>query len=566
MADANVRYKVSQVGAEKVASSFKKIGTSILASFGGVIALQGIIRLTKGLKDAARDGEETRNKFDVIFSSIVEGANRMADAFSEKFKLAGVTTRQLLGNTGDLLVGFGFTEKAALDMALQVAELSQDLVSLTNFEGGTTRAVDALTRALLGETESVKSLGISILQEDVKLKIFELTQKGVTFETERQAKAIATLEIAFDQTQKAQGDAINTMGFLAAQERVLDERLKELSETLGQDLTGGFNDATGAAIVAVDVFSDFNEIIKDVTGSLGNSVGVLGALIKLSFLPINIVLSVTSGDAFTIKFWEKLLGFDGDGGGFKFNFDENVFVGATDGFKKINSEVDITRKRLKEIIGLIKTQGLTFEELHELIRERNSLEEQLKLPIIEVNELLETRLSISRQLVASSEEFLRASGSGFDITGAQGGRRGGRATGVGGIFGSVASKKMVEDAGKVGEQIFDGWANVLTSNMNTAWAEIFGEANSLFEQLVNSMADLLIKNVFSQLISFIPGGGVLGFIGDLFSNTPTPSPITQTLNPGRTPGNQTIILQMGSTTLGEWVLEGNRQIQQRRLV
>ena len=153
-----------------------------LASFGGIIALQGVIRLTKHLKNAARDGEETRNKFDVIFSSIVEGANRMADAFSEKFKLAGVTTRQLLGNTGDLLVGFGFTEQAALDMALQVAELSQDLVSLTNFQGGTTRAADALTKALLGERESVKTLGISILEEDVKLKILELALQGVTFE------------------------------------------------------------------------------------------------------------------------------------------------------------------------------------------------------------------------------------------------------------------------------------------------------------------------------------------------------------------------------------------------
>ncbi len=203
MADANIKYRVSQVGAEKVATSFKTIGTSIAASFGGVIALAGIVRVVGALKNAARDGEETRNKFDVIFSGIVDGANRMADAFSEKFQLAGVTTRELLGNTGDLLVGFGFTEKAALDMALQVAELSQDLVSLTNFEGGTTRAVDALTKALLGERESVKTLGISILEADVKQKIFELSQKGMTFETERQAKAIATLEIAFDQTQKA---------------------------------------------------------------------------------------------------------------------------------------------------------------------------------------------------------------------------------------------------------------------------------------------------------------------------------------------------------------------------
>ncbi len=86
MADANVRYKVSQVGAEKVAASFKTIGTSILASFGGIVALAGIVRITKALKDAARDGVETRQKFDVVFSELEDGAGRVADAFSKEFK------------------------------------------------------------------------------------------------------------------------------------------------------------------------------------------------------------------------------------------------------------------------------------------------------------------------------------------------------------------------------------------------------------------------------------------------------------------------------------------------
>ncbi|KKK69744.1 hypothetical protein LCGC14_2930960, partial [marine sediment metagenome] len=97
-------------------------------------------------------------------------------------------------------------------------------------------------------------------------------------------------------------------------------------------------------------------------------------------------------------------------------------------------------------------------------------------------------------------------------------------------------------------------------------AEIFGEANSLFEQLINSMADLLIKDVFSQLISFLPGGGILSGVIDLFSSPPTPSPITQTLDPGRAPGNQTIIIELGGMPLGQVVLEGNREIQERRLV
>ncbi len=244
-----------------------------------------------------------------------------------------------------------------------------------------------------------------------------------------------------------------------------------------------------------------------------------------------------------------------EGKPFKFNFDANVFIGLEEGIKKVNSQVDITSKRLEEVKNLILAEGLTFEKLHTLLRERKSLEEQLKLPIEEVNELLEIRLGIAQELVASSEVFLRASGTINNVSGAQAGTKGGLANAGGRIFGGAASKTMIKDAGKVGETIFDGWANVLTSNMNTAWAEIFGEANSLFEQLINSMADLLVKSVFTGLLSFLPGGGIISGIAGLFGGGAAPSG-----------GPTTIIVELGGRPLGEMVLDGNKQIQQLRLV
>ena len=236
-------------------------------------------------------------------------------------------------------------------------------------------------------------------------------------------------------------------------------------------------------------------------------------------------------------------------------------------FEGISDEVDKVRERLKQVKVIIDGQGLSFERLNELLMERNSLEKQLKLPTEEVNKLLEERVAILRRALPLGLPVelpsLGPAPGGRGILGGGGARKT--------IFGSTAqSAQMIKDAGKVGETIFDGWANVLTSNMNTAWAEIFGEANSLFEQLVNSMADLLVKDVFTGLLNFIApaGGGILGFIGGLFgSGSPvTGGGITQTLDPGRAPGNQTIIIELGGMPLGQVVLEGNRQIQQRRLV
>ncbi len=107
----------------------------------------------------------------------------------------------------------------------------------------------------------------------------------------------------------------------------------------------------------------------------------------------------------------------------------------------------------------------------------------------------------------------------------------------------------------MGQSIFDNWANILVSNMNTAWITIFGEANSLFEQLINSMVNLMLTQLVTGLLSFIPSGNIFtGILTDIFS-------------PGApSSGGTNITIEMGGMPLGQVVLEGNRQISQRRLV
>ena len=117
-----------------------------------------------------------------------------------------------------------------------------------------------------------------------------------------------------------------------------------------------------------------------------------------------------------------------------------------------------------------------------------------------------------------------------------------------------AKPKLLKDAKKIGDTIFDDWSNVLVSNMNTAWATIFGEANSLFEQLVNSMVDMLIKDLFVNLLTWLPSGGVFGFLAKVIPTSPGGG------------GQTNITIEMGGMPLGQVVLEGNRQISQRRMV
>ena len=108
------------------------------------------------------DLQETDSKFQQVFSSIRGEAEETAKTFQESFGLSELSAKDMLSGTGALLVGFGFTEEAALDLSEKVNALAVDVASFSNFSGGSKGASEALTKALLGETESAKSLDIVI--------------------------------------------------------------------------------------------------------------------------------------------------------------------------------------------------------------------------------------------------------------------------------------------------------------------------------------------------------------------------------------------------------------------
>ncbi len=196
-----------------------------------------ILGIGAAMVKAASDAEETESKYATVFKEVAAESEIVASELAKNFGLASDTSKKLLSDTGDLLTGFGFTGKSALDLSKSVQELAVDLASFTNFSGGAEGASAALSKALLGERESVKSLGISILEEDVKAKIASLEATGkLTTESDKQKKAIATLAIAVEQSKNAIGDYAKTSGGFANQQKLLGQRIRSLAISFGKIL------------------------------------------------------------------------------------------------------------------------------------------------------------------------------------------------------------------------------------------------------------------------------------------------------------------------------------------
>lgn len=205
----------------------KKLSLYVTAPIVGL----GTIAVSKAIA-----AEETVSKFGVVFENVARSAERSTEHLRKAYGLGRTESKRLLADTGDLLVGFGFSEQAALDMSTEVQKLAVDLASFTNIEGGATRASAALTRALLGEREMAKMLGIAILEEDVKKQVAINTTAGLRFESERQAKAYATLQLAQKQSTKAIGDYARTSQSTANRMRLFRVRFEDLLISVGSFL------------------------------------------------------------------------------------------------------------------------------------------------------------------------------------------------------------------------------------------------------------------------------------------------------------------------------------------
>ena len=267
--------KVNKVQ-QKQEGFLKKLSLKWIA-FGAIltgVVAKGIISLIR----RASDAEETLNKFNAVFSDIRSEANATAKELAAAFGFSSIKARELLADTGDLLTGFGFTQESALDLSKQVNTLAADLASFTNLEGGAERASQALTKALLGERESIKTLGIAILEEDVKAKIRSIEATGkLTNETERQKKAIATLAIATEQSKNAIGDFARSQSSTANQTRILKASIDDILLGLGSFLNNALkpllpilNKVAGALAEWSEKNREINEVIKEQETILDN--------------------------------------------------------------------------------------------------------------------------------------------------------------------------------------------------------------------------------------------------------------------------------------------------------
>jgi tetratricopeptide (TPR) repeat protein len=204
----------------------------VAVAAGAAIGLREITQFLIGTVTAATDLSESINAVEVIFGDASETILQFGADTSDAVFLAASEFNQLAAATGNLLQGFGIGVQDAADITLVLTQRAADLASVFNTEVG--EALDAINAALRGETEQIRRFTGSFSIAEVKAfgqELFDTTDALTS-----QQQALAAVEFILQKTQAVQGDAANTAGELANQQRALNEIWTNAQATIGQAL------------------------------------------------------------------------------------------------------------------------------------------------------------------------------------------------------------------------------------------------------------------------------------------------------------------------------------------
>lgn len=191
-------------GARSSMSNLKSIASTFLpvagvAGFISVLKAAGteLFSLTKTMQgDAVRSSTVFGNQLGYVSTEAEKLADRM-----------GLTNREFVANaaaTADLLIPLDFTRQQAAKMSVELQSLTGAMDEWTGGSIGAAGVSDILTKAMLGENEGLKQLGIAVQKDSDEFRELVKVKLAAGDVTKAQAEAMATLELITMKSADAQ--------------------------------------------------------------------------------------------------------------------------------------------------------------------------------------------------------------------------------------------------------------------------------------------------------------------------------------------------------------------------
>lgn len=368
-------------GATKSMSSLKSSLKGIIGTLGLVFSLKALINFGQQAVNVASDLTEVDNVVQKAFGNMRGEMDALADSSIKNLGISRLEAYQ----TGSTFMAMGksmlTSSQDAKDMALNLTKLSANMASF--FNTSNKYAAIALKSIYTGETETLKQYGV--VMTEVNLKQFALAQ-GISKSYEEMSQSERVMlryQYVMQQLGYIGDDFIDTQDSWANQTRVLSEQWKEflgvlgtgiitiltplvkalnmvlgrmiaIAKSIGSVLSNVFgiqvqsaNQVSGAVSDTADAFDDASTAVGDYDKATKKASKTASKSLA-SFDKLNNTMTSQSDSG---------TGTGGAGGGGGITT-PNINSGAdsvlTQANSKINTVLDNVKKRLLELVDLVK--------------------------------------------------------------------------------------------------------------------------------------------------------------------------------------------------------------------
>lgn len=272
-------YKVDQASEQKVEGSIKSLksmASKVLGAVGITLSVAGIKSAIDGCVEVASSIEEMQNKFDVVFGDMRNEVNKWAQEYSDAIGRNKNDIKTYLADQQNLLVGFGMTRQAGAEMAEQMTSLALDLASFGNMDE--TASVNAMTKAVMGESEAAKTLG-AVLNDSTRAQAMAtLGLKGTYDKLDQLTKMQVNYQAILQQSPDAIGDCQRSLDSYESTKKRYIAKLKEIKTIVGQFFLPTYQKILSIGAKGLTMIRDWLQKLTDLTDRLGGSQRVLAIL------------------------------------------------------------------------------------------------------------------------------------------------------------------------------------------------------------------------------------------------------------------------------------------------
>lgn len=272
-------YKVDQSSEQKVEGSIKSLksmASKVLGAVGITLSVAGIKSAIDGCVEVASSIEEMQNKFDVVFGGMRNEVDKWAQEYSDAIGRNKNDIKTYLADQQNLLVGFGMTRQAGAEMAEQMTSLALDLASFGNMDE--TASVNAMTKAVMGESEAAKTLG-AVLNDSTRAQAMAtLGLKGTYDKLDQLTKMQVNYQAILQQSPDAIGDCQRSLDSYESTKKRYIAKLKEIKTIVGQFFLPTYQKILSIGAKGLTMIRDWLQKLTDLTDKLGGSQRVLAIL------------------------------------------------------------------------------------------------------------------------------------------------------------------------------------------------------------------------------------------------------------------------------------------------